>query len=83
MNAKKMWTLDDWNEYAISEGSIDISSEVSETGHVPVECPNRKCKAKLFDVESRTTKKGPLKLRGVYCTLCGWEGLRFMGARRG
>lgn len=78
-----MWKLTEWNEYAVTEDAIDISVEVTSQGYIPVECPNSRCKAKLFDVETRRIIKQPVPMRGVYCTLCGYEGYRFVAKKRG
>lgn len=76
MHVKKMWELTAWVEWVRDHPEItDLSLQRNAYGDIPLACG--RCKKKVQDVEITRKKSRPLM--AIYCSLCGWEGLRPLG----
>lgn len=82
----KMWSWSEWSEAA--ETTLDLAYETNEQGLIPLECParlpssRRACSTKLFNAPQKRRQAGTAYQR-VCCLLCGWEGFRKIGLKRG
>lgn len=82
----KMWGWQEWSEAA--ETTLDLAYETNDQGLIPLECPKRlpssrrTCSTKLFNAPQKRRQNG-ITYRNVQCLLCGWQGWRKTGLKRG